>query len=249
MTVAGSGAVARPPDGSTGAPPPRRRRLTARAISRVALIYGVIGVVLAVLTLGAAFWASGRFQDTSQRMAARAVRIEGVLNSSALALETAATAIGSAGATIDSTAAAIDSAATSINAAATSLSKVADSAAGVSILGQQPLAGISDGFNNTATHLADLSTSLSGVATALRGNKTALAAVPVALTNLATNLRAAGDGLADDVTAGLDDVQSIFMVTFLVAALWFGAPAIASIAFGLWLRRYPEDAASLGAAA
>jgi hypothetical protein len=215
-------------------------------VARVALIYGVIGLVLAALTLGAAFWAAGRFQDTNQRLTARAVRIEGALNSSALALDAAATAVATAGTTIDSTATAIDSAATSLNAAATSLSNVADTAAGVSILGQQPFAGISDGFHNTATHLADLSTSLSGVATALRGNKAALGAVPITLQNLAASLRTASDGLADDVTAGLNDVQAIYTVTFLVAALWFGAPALAALIFGLWLRRYPEDGAEFG---
>jgi hypothetical protein len=115
---------------------------------------------------------------------------------------------------------------------------VADSAAAVSILGQQPLGGIGDGFRTTAARLADLSTRLGGIATALEGGRGSLDVAPAVLTSLAVSLRSVGDRLAADVTATLNDVQAILTITFLVAALWFGAPAVAAILFGLWLRRY-----------
>jgi hypothetical protein len=220
------------------------RRLTSRNVARAALVYGVIGLVLTALTLGAAFWAGAHFQAANERLTSRVERLQGTLNSSAVAIEAAAAAVGSAGNTLDQTAAALDSAAGSVNAASAALAAFADTSDSINILGQRPFAGIGDGLRTSAGRLADLSARLGGVATSLRGNRGALDASPAALANLAASLRSASDGLADDVTASLNDVQAILTITFLAAAMWFGAAAVAAIILGLWLRRYTSDEAA-----
>ncbi len=233
-----------PPAGVERAPELVPRRLTSRMVARVALVYGVVGLALAALTVGAGFWAGAQLQATNDRLTARVERVQETLNSTALALELSATAVGSAGPTLDQTAVALDSAAASVAAASAALAAIADSADSVNILGQRPFADIGEGFRTSANGIADMSTKLGGVATALRGNRSALDAAPAALSNLATSLRRVSDGMAGDVTANLNNVQAILTVTFLVAALWFGAAAVAAIFLGLWLRRYAVDGAA-----
>jgi hypothetical protein len=104
----------------------------------------------------------------------------------------------------------------------------------ISILGLQPLAGLSPGFSNAATQLSGLSTDLATIGQSLDSNRDDAQAVAQSLDELSVSLGEfktavnAGPQL-DDVAGSLDSLR----IGILALLAWLGVLAIGAVVAGI----------------
>jgi hypothetical protein len=209
-----------------------------RRASTGLLIYGVVGLLVAVLGLVALVWVGGRVTTLSERTSAQVERLALTLDASADALDDAATSAVSFALTLERTPPTIRQAAQTVANLQVNLRSVAGQLGAISILGSQPLGQVATLFSQMATDLEGLDTRLELIATDLEGNKTALLAnaeslraTAVQLDTLATSLRA---GFVEE---SFDDIAAVLTVLALALILVTALPAIGALVFGWWLRR------------
>jgi hypothetical protein len=209
-----------------------------RRASTGLLIYGVVGLLVAVLGLVALVWVGGRVTTLSERTSAQVERLALTLDSSADALDDAATSAVSFALTLERTPPTIRQAAQTVANLQVNLRSVAGQLGAISILGSQPLGQVATLFSQMATDLEGLDTRLELIATDLEGNKTALLAnaeslraTAVQLDTLATSLRA---GFVEE---SFDDIAAVLTVLALALILVTALPAVGALVFGWWLRR------------
>jgi hypothetical protein len=209
-----------------------------RRASTGLLIYGVVGLLVAVLGLVALIWVGGRMGALTERTSSQVEEIAGTLEASGQALEDAASTTLSFAVTLERTPPTIRQAAQTVANLEANMRQTADQLASVSILGSQPLGRVSGLFSQMATDLDGLDTRLELIATDLEGNRDAL------LDN-AASLRETGirlDGLAADLRGGFvedsfADVMAVLTVLALALILVTALPAVGALVFGWWLRR------------
>jgi hypothetical protein len=212
-----------------------------RRASTGLLIYGVVGLLVAVLGLVALVWVGGRMDTLSERTSIQVEGLATTLDSSADALDDAATSAVSFALTLERTPPSIRQAAQTVANLQGNLRSVAGQLGAISILGSQPLGQVATLFSQMATDLDGLDTRLELIATDLDGNKTALLANAASLRATAVQL----DSLAASLRGGFveesfDDVAAVLTVLALALILVTALPAIGALVFGWWLRRLTD---------
>jgi len=189
-----------------------------RRASTGLLIYGVVGLLVAVLGLAALIWAGGRIGALTERTSTQVEEVAETLEASGQALEDAASTTLSFAVTLERTPPTIRQAAQTVANLEANMRLTADQLASISILGSQPLGRVSGLFSQMATDLDGLDTRLELIATDLEGNRDAL------LDN-AESLRATGirlDGLAADLRGGfVEDSFADVMAVLTVLGFWY----------------------------
>lgn len=207
------------------------------------IVYGLIGILVAVIGLGALVWANGRIASLSDRVNTSVEQLATTMDRTADVLRDASTTASSFTDTLDRTTEAVSSAAQTIVSVRTNLETLESAMRAVDILGLTPLGapanavgGIADAIEGLDTRLTAIAASLEGNRDNLSANATSLAALGESTGALAARLRS---GAVED---SLSDVQAIITVVLLLFAVWSAVPAIGALAFGVWLRREMDRA-------
>lgn len=209
-----------------------------RRLSRGLIAYGLIGLVVAAVAIGALVWVNGRVANLSREVDTTVGQLAGTMERTAKALHDASTSAQSFTGTVDQSALAVSSSAATITEVRTGLIALEAQLRSVSILGAAPLASAADDIGRIATSLDGLDTRLAGISDglgkdrdALAGNATSLGQLGDSTATLATRL---GSGV---IEGSLGDVQLVLTVALLVFAAWTVVPAVGALALGVWLRR------------
>jgi hypothetical protein len=232
--------VPTPPAPATPAAPAATSDLRPafRRLGSGLLIYGTIGLILAILSLVAMLYVSNRIGSLADRTETQVESIVATLDQTSTVLTDASATARSFAGTLERTPPTIQSAADTIGSVRSQLDSVSSQLGLFSILGANPLSGVATVFGTIADGLEGLDTQLSQVAGDLGDNKEKL------LTN-ADSLEALGarlDAVADELRAGvvqdsLTDVQFITTLLGLVLVIWIAVPAVGALFLGRWLRR------------
>ena len=110
-------------------------------------------------------------------------------------------------------------------------------ASGLSILGSQPLAGLTDGFDRVAGRARDLSSSMTSLAASLEQNTGDFAAVATDTAALREQVSSLRDALAAPGTAGAESMAAWLVPAALLLVIWLATPALASLVAGVWILR------------
>jgi hypothetical protein len=216
--------------------------VTARiALPRLAnglIAYGVLGLVLAVITALALAWATGRFASLGGRIETQAAAIADTLDRSATALQDASASATSFAVTLERTPPIVRQVGDALGEMETGLQSISSQLAQIEILGRQPLAGTADRVANMAAALDGLDTRLSLVAGDLEGNRDALLANSASLAALSEQLTSIADQLrSEGLPTTLADLRAVTLVFGMILLAWIVLPAAGALGLGWWLRR------------
>ncbi|MGZ4246425.1 MAG: hypothetical protein ACXVSE_19225, partial [Solirubrobacteraceae bacterium] len=165
-----------------------RRRY--RSLAAGLVVYGVTGLVLAVVGLLLAVQFNARVDQLASGVTERVASIEQTLHSTATALDKAATTTDSFAVTLERTAPVLDQAIATLGSSADTMRSAASASANLSILGQQPLAGLGASLSSTADQIDQLAGQLGGVSEALTANRVALGELAASLRALSADVEA-----------------------------------------------------------
>ena len=213
-------------------------RVGLRRLSTGLLIYGGIGLALAILGLIAMLYVGNRVTSLADSTGERVETLVATVEDSATVLKDAgATALSFAN-TLERTPPTVRQAASTIQSVRNTLLTIQSQLGQFTILGSRPLGNVADQFGQIATQMEGLDTRLELIATDLEDNRDKLLANARSLTALGERL----DTIAEDLASGfiqdtLDDVRILLLVTVFVLVLWTAVPAVGALLFGLWLRR------------
>ena len=207
-------------------------------LSRWLVVYGVVGLVVAVVAVGALAAGLGRVATLSDALRGDANGISETLLQTADVIDSAATTSDAFGLTIDQTTVALGIVGTDIRDIVPRLQAIEAQANAINILGSTPLAPLAGLFGQIAGQLGDVQSQLDAVSASLGTNRTSLSTTGASLTKLATQTRELSKELGgDSVPNALDDARWLFVAVLGVAALGAAMPAVGALALGLWLRR------------
>jgi methyl-accepting chemotaxis protein len=215
-----------------------RTQRQLRTLSTGLVVYGIVGIVLTVILLGVSLTLGSRLEGLSSRLSDR-------LDTISLTVDKAATTLDRAGSTSGSFSTTIDQAVTTVGAVDTTLGEVVatvrelqTTAATLSILGQTPLTSLADRFGRVAGQVESLQAQVSTLGANLATNQSNLAALGTSMTDLAIQLHQVSDVLrSGEIEDSLREIVSVVRWTLGLLAIWFAVPAVAALAFGVWIRR------------
>lgn len=215
---------------------PRLRRL-----SRGAIAYGVIEIVLAVVLVLSELLLAARLDSIVGRVSNRLASVSATVDTTAIALDAAADAAHSFSGTIDQVQPTLNEVETTLVELTSTLRDLETDLGTISIIGQRPFAGASQRIGQLSDRLESLHARIGGLGSTLADNEAKLAALGDSLSALATQLRSVNGELGSgEIEAGLSELVGILRIALVLLAAWFAVPAIASLGFGLWLRRELE---------
>ena len=207
-------------------------------LSRGLIIYGLVGLVVAMIGFGALVWVNGRISSLGERVNVTVEELATTMERTATVLQDASTTAQTFTVTIDRSTEALDTTADSIAGVRSRLEDLEGLFRAVNILGATPLGAAADAVGGIANAIKGLDTRLSAIADsldasggALTQNATSLGRLGDSTAALAARLRS---GVIEDSVA---DVQMVITVTLLVFTAWAVVPAIGALMLGVWLRR------------
>ena len=201
-----------------------------RTLSTGLVVYGVVGIILAVVMLGAVVAISGRLDSLAGRVSDRLGTISTTVDKTATALDRAASTSGSFAATIGQAGPTLQKVDSSLGEVIATLRELETTAAAVSFLGQTPLASLSGRFGTIADQLETLQGQVSTLGGNLADNQANLAALGTSLTDLAAQLRQVNEILGSgEIEASLGEIVSLVRLALALLAVWFAVPAIAAL--------------------
>ena len=213
-------------------------------LSKGSIAYGAIGLVMAVVLLGVVFVVGGRLDGLAVRLGDRLGTVAQTLERTAVTLDRAgATSLGF-GVTVEQAVPTLAQVDTSLGEVGSTLREAEAEMAAVSLLGQQPLAALSERLGRVATNVDTLRTQMGTLGVNLAANKANLVELGTSLTDLASQIRRADEVVASgEIESSLGEVVGIVRLSLALLAIWFAVPAAGALAFGIWLRRQlPVDA-------
>jgi hypothetical protein len=215
---------------------PLRTGLRRLAIGLI--VYGAIGVAIAVLGLVALVWLSGRVGGLAERTGGQVTTIVETLDRTSTALSEASSSATSFAGTLARTAPAVRQVGLAIGDLRGNFRTIEDQLGRVQILGSRPFGDVAGQFGQMATDLDGLDARLDLIAGDLDRNRTALAANAESLAAIGTRLtRIATEARDGTVAAGLDDLRAVVTLLSLMLVVWVALPAIGALWLGWWLRR------------
>ena len=231
--------VTRPYDPQPAHGQPRRLGLRGglRRLSQGLIAYGIVGLLVAAIGLGAMVWVNGRLTALGSRLDVTVAQLAGTMERTATVLHDASTTAESFIQTVDQSALAVTSAAATITEVRSGLTGLESQLRAVSILGSSPLGSTADAVSRINTSLEGLDTRLLLIGEGLTANRGALAANATSLDQLGDSMAALAGRLRSGVVEeSLDDVQVVIGVMLLLFAAWSTVPALGALALGIWLR-------------
>ena len=209
-----------------------------RHLSRGLIAYGIVGLVVSAIGLGAMVWVNGRITDVRSEARTTVATLATTTHLAATLLRGASTTAQSFSGTADESAKAVSSATGTITEVRADLSALEAQLRSVSIFGAMPLASSADAVARIAASMEGLDTQLPLIADGLEGNRDALSRNAAALDELADSTSALAVRLGPTVGQdSLDDVQRVIAITLLMFAAWSFVPALGALVLGLWLLR------------
>lgn len=231
-------------------PPPMDMRLSLRRLGLALIVYGAIGLVVAVLALVALLSLGTRVDGLVDRTSEQVDTVIATLDETAAVLSDAGTSAVSFSVTLERTPPTVRQAAQTVGNLQGNLRTVEGQLASLSILGTRPLADVAALFGQMSSDLDGLDTRLGLIADDLEDNRDALLANARSLTamgdrlaGIADDLRGTG-GFVEPTGSGLrsafDDLRAVVTILALIVVAWAALPAIGALALGWWLRRLTE---------
>ena len=218
---------------------------SVRRLSWGLIAYGIAGIIVSGIGLGATVWVNGRITSIRNEAEATAAQLTTTMEIAARVLRGASTTAQSFGGTSDQTAQAVSSASVTAGEVRSDLSALESQLRSVSFLGATPLSSSADAVGRIATSLDGLDAQLALVADSLTGNADALGGNAATLIVLADSTDALAARLGPSVgQSSFGDVQQVIAVTLLMFAAWSFVPAVGAFALGMWLRREPARSQS-----
>jgi septal ring factor EnvC (AmiA/AmiB activator) len=209
-----------------------------RTLSTGLVAYGVVGIVMAVIMLGAVVAIGSRLDGIAAKMSSRLTTISATVDRTATALEHAGTTSQSFAGTLDQAGPTLAQVDTALTDVVSTLQELQTTSGALTFLGQQPLASLSGRFGQIATQLGTLQIQVGTLGANLGDNKTNLVALGGGLTDLAGQLRQVNDVLGSgEIESSLSDIVTVVRAALALLAVWFAVPAVAALGFGIWIRR------------
>jgi hypothetical protein len=231
-------APARPPD----RPRPRSLRHGLRRLSTGLLVYGAIGLTIAILGLLALVWVGGRLDAFNDRVGVQVDALVTTLDRTATVLDDAGDSALSFAVTLERTPPTVRQAAATIGNMQANMRTVESQLSSLSILGQQPLGQVAGLFGQMATDLEGLDTRLGLIADDLAVNRDKLLANSASLKALGSQVDAVADQLREGgIEDSLADVTAVVTLLAVLLAAWTAVPAVGALGLGWWLRRELGD--------
>jgi hypothetical protein len=208
-----------------------------RRLSTGLLVYGAIGLIVAVIGLVGVFWVTGRINTAEVRASATLAQLTATLERTSTALTDASATAGSFATTIDSSSTALGQAAVTIRNVTPQLRALETQFRAINILGAQPLARAAELMGQVASDIEGLDQRIDGIAVALVDNRDALATNARSLGALGTQMAALAGRLESGVIEeSLADIQALVTVLMLLFVMWTAVPAIGALGLGWWIR-------------
>lgn len=211
-------------------------RTGLRRLSTGLIVYGLIGLLVALLGLVALVWVGGRIDALADRARGQVDSVIATLDETGNALTLTGTTIGSFSGTLNGTAATVDQAADTIRSVRPRLAELETQFRSINILGNQPLSSAADVVAEIAAGIEGLDTRLDQVSGSLLENQAALDRYGPSLTAVGGRLGTLADRLRTGIGT-VADVQAIVTITLLVFTAWTAVPAAGALGLGWWLRR------------
>ena len=202
------------------------------------MAYGLVGLVVAAVGLGATVWVNGRISTLRSDAEATVAQAANTIQLSAALLRGASTTVESFSGTAEQVRQAVSAVTVTITEVQSDLSSVEAQLRSVNIFGATPLSSSADSVGRIAASMDGLGTQIPLVADNLTGNRDALAANAASLSRLADSTETLATSLGpSDGPDSLGDAQQVIAITLLMFAAWSFVPAGGALALGLWLRR------------
>ena len=234
-----------PPATSTSAATaaPRDLRPAFRRLGTGLLVYGAIGLALAILGLLALIYAGNRIGGLADRTTRQVETVIATLEDTSQVLIDAGATAGSFAVTLERTPPTIRQAASTIGNLQSQLRRVSSQLDVFTILGSNPLSGVSGLFGDLATDLEGLDTRLELIARDLEDNRDKLVTNSQSLNALGVRLQLVADDLREGVIEdSLADVQLIVTLLAFILVVWTAVPAVGALFLGRWLRTDLDEA-------
>lgn len=207
-------------------------------LSRGLIGYGLVGLIVAGLGLGATAWVNGRISTVRSDAEATVAQAANTIQLGAALLRGASTTVESFSGTAEQARQAVTAVTLTITEVQSDLSGVEAQLRSVNIFGATPLSSSADAVGRIAASMDGLGTQIPLVADSLAGNRDALAANAASLSQLADSTVALATNLGpSDGPDSLGDAQQVIAITLLMFAAWSFVPAFGALALGLWLRK------------
>ena len=220
----------------------RSRRTRLRVLGAALALYGVIGIIVFVGVAVAVARPLERARQLTDSIEQQRTALVDSLSQAETTIRGMSTSATNMDASLGEVKTAIDRASTISHGAATSMYGLRD-AMNISILGAQPLVGLSGGFDTTGQNLDQLGEDIAGIGTALDTNRGDVATTSQNLTALADSVHALvvsvdeGPGLA--ISSGtLDTVRfAVYAVTGWLALFALGCLVVGAYLINSTRRR------------
>lgn len=214
-----------------------------RRVATGLIAYGVVGLVVAAIGLGALVWVNGKLDSVAANADATVARLTDTLDRAAVALDDAGASATSFSGTLDRTSAAVADAADTLRAVRPQLDALEAQFRSIDILGRQPLGKAADVIAGITGAMDGLDTRLDDIAVNLTENQAKLTANAASLTATGVSLAALSDQLKGGaVTSGVDDIRAVILAILFLLVVWTSVPAFGALAVGVWLRRESDPA-------
>jgi len=216
---------------------PQSNRLLRR-LSTGLVVYGAVGIVLAVLMIGAIVVLTGQLDTTVRRVSDNLDTISATVDKTATALDQSSSTSASFAATIGQAGPTLQKVDDTLSATVTTLHELESTAAGVSILGQTPLASLASRFGSLADTLEALQGQVSTLHDNLADNQANLVALGASLSDVAVQLRQVDAILGSgEIQDSLGTTVAVIRWLMVLLVVMFAVPALVAIYFGVWIRR------------
>jgi hypothetical protein len=210
-------------------------------LSNALIVYGVIGLLAALIGFAALISASGRIGSLGDRIISEAVSLDAIIDQTADVLDDAATTATSFSPTVRQTSASVGAAAVALRDIEPRLRDMEAQANAIEIFGARPVAALGQLFGQIATDISGLDDQLDGIATEMGGTEAALTANAESLGALSDLVRAYKGRLKPAaIDAGIDEARGLLLMTLALFIAWTAVPAVGSLIVGRWMRRLVE---------
>jgi hypothetical protein len=216
---------------------PRSLRAGLRRLATGLIVYGVIGLILALVAAVSLIYASGRLSAVGGRVEQQLATVVETLDRTAAVLADASATATSFAVTLERTPPVVRQTADTVAQIRADLRSAQAQMDEVQILGRQPLSGVAGAFGEMASNLDGLDARLELIAGDLEGNRTALLANAASLGALGEQLGTIAERLqTGTVGESLDDLRVAVMIVMVVLLIWIIVPAAGALWLGAWLR-------------
>jgi hypothetical protein len=230
--------VSGPFGGAKGPTAPTGLRGGLRRLSTGLMVYGIAGLVVAILGLFALGWTSGRVAGLADRLDGEVAQLATTLDRTADTLHAAGSSAVTFAVTLERTPPSVRQTAETIRNLRPNLQAIESQLSSISILGNRPLADAARLFGEMASDLQGLDTRLDLIANDLGTDRDALLANADSLNELADRTEIMAERVRTGFIQGsLEDLRAVLVLTILVFVGWTAVPAVGALALGIWLRR------------